>query len=351
MCESATMMSTGDKRYVLSTWDRFALLVALVLFASICNTCQSFNPSIDSRPNNSRHQNQLTKLQVVETEAPTYRTPVVPGQFPGQPDLFGSVYSSNQIICEGHGNTSSNDSDREEEVSESSQQGNSISDDQDDAYEEGGGDESEEDRARRLARTKMAANLLSRRGGTTQTSNSVRQKTTSVGARRIGSATRARGKDSSLTKLVDAVRKGAGANAIPSKPTDKPSSPGGGRETNNNNNNNNEMTSGLMLTASAIHNSVQEMMGVFGNPASTAQASTITVLPQHHPTPQHPAPGTILLSPGQQTKPWNPADRVSVRVAAASDDADIASLRLSVFSTFSSEMRKAFGKLLSFQIH
>jgi ribosomal protein S18 acetylase RimI-like enzyme len=55
-----------------------------------------------------------------------------------------------------------------------------------------------------------------------------------------------------------------------------------------------------------------------------------------------PAPGTVLLSPGRQTTAWKASDRVTVRVANRADDLDISTLRLSVFTDFSPDMRNTF---------
>lgn len=193
-----------------------------------------------------------------------------------------------------------------------------------------------DDRAQRLARIGQADALLSRRSPRTKgrsgaTSKSP-PKSTSVGERRVGSATKARGSATrSMTRLADAMRRGATTNtssstlpttAKPKDPPDDGSSP--------------SMRSNL--SESQIHSTVESML-------NTQHAIVLGETQRSRALRRHtlpPFPGTLLLEAERSTKPWRPADRVSVRVATDKDDLDIANLRLSVFSDFSVEMRKTF---------
>ena len=65
----------------------------------------------------------------------------------------------------------------------------------------------DEEKNIRLKQSSMAATLLSRRGGKSKTMST--GKSTSVGARRTGSATKARMKPSSISQLADAVKTGS----------------------------------------------------------------------------------------------------------------------------------------------
>merc|ERR1719343_987464 len=66
----------------------------------------------------------------------------------------------------------------------------------------------DDEKQKRLKQSAMAAALLSRRGGRS-VSNRVSDKATSVGARRTGTATKARMGRSAVSQLVDAVKTGS----------------------------------------------------------------------------------------------------------------------------------------------
>ena len=74
-------------------------------------------------------------------------------------------------------------------------------------------------------------------------------------------------------------------------------------------------------------------MGVLGEP--------VEAIP--HRLLQYPMPGTILVHPTSSLAVGGiTRDTITVRVATMADDADVANLRLSVFSDFSLEVRKQF---------
>lgn len=182
--------------------------------------------------------------------------------------------------------------------------------------------ETEEDRIERLENAARAAALLSRRRSA-RPSGVGSGKNTSVGARRIGSASQARAGTRSLNRLTDAVKTAAVANAA--KNSRK-------REDSNG--------PSLAIPKSVIQATVEGMMqtsmGLFGE-AEHGPASA-----EEYDTRQLPAAGTVLMSAERSNKIWKAAERVSVRVASIHDDLDIANLRLSVFSDFSPDMRRAF---------
>ena len=132
-----------------------------------------------------------------------------------------------------------------------------------------------------------------------------------------------------MSRLTEAVKKAASANTVQRK------------DENTEEEAMRNQSPTAMLTKSLIESTVKSMlqtsasMGLFGemqpNPTTADQFLQ-----------QTPPPGTILLQSDRSTKPWKAADRVSVRVATLADDLDIANLRLSVFSDFSPEMRRAF---------
>jgi NAD(P)-dependent dehydrogenase (short-subunit alcohol dehydrogenase family) len=76
---------------------------------------------------------------------------------------------------------------------------------------EGEGDGDDEEKQRRLKQSAMAATLLARRGG--RSTSRASGKTTSVGARRTGTATKARMGRSSVSQLVNAVKTGSSSIA------------------------------------------------------------------------------------------------------------------------------------------
>mmetsp|Transcript_4214 Transcript_4214/g.12103 ORF Transcript_4214/g.12103 Transcript_4214/m.12103 type:complete len:504 (-) Transcript_4214:65-1576(-) len=190
--------------------------------------------------------------------------------------------------------------------------------------EESNESESEEAKAERLERAAKAAALLSRRSGS-GVSGKVNTRNTSVGARRIGSASQARSGGRSVTKLSDAVRKAAAANTAKEEK-----------------NNSRKEGPSARISKSMIQSTVENMMqhttssmGLFGEAEPNPIAADSMLQ-------QQPLPGTVLVSSERSTKPWKAAERVSVRVASLADDLDIANLRLSVFSDFSPDMRRAF---------
>lgn len=290
----------------LSTSHRWFAMTFFIAFTSILSVSQSFSPVVDTRSNR-----KLTSLQVVETKSPE-----VSSFSPSTEGFSVSIVASGDELY--NENEEKRNAANENETVEDKSQDDSDAGDEDD------------EKARRLAKASQAASLLSRRSSSPNR-RPVGDRTTSVGARRTGSASKARTGERKMTKLADAFRKAAGANA--SEKNADPSVPKTGNDANN--------TPSATATKSLIRATVEGMlmssgshMGLFGNPAVVQS----DLCPQ-----MEPAPGTVLLSPGdRQTSAWKPASRVTVRVSSTPDDSEIANLRLSVFSAFPPDIRKTF---------
>ena len=256
------------------------------------------------------HQQQ--KLFLVEpkerTKQTTGRVSEIPIGTGEEPQLGSYVISA------------SADEQREETDDESQEE---YANEQEDSIED------DEVKAERLAKAAKAAKLLSRRTGN-KPSGKVNSKSTSVGARRIGSASQARAGSRSMARITDAMKKAALANTAPRKQNDKP-------DPSDRDGDGPSAAISMALIQSTVESMIQASasMGLLGE----AHYSTAALDPNSW---QVPAPGTVLMQAERSTKPWRPADRISVRVATLADDLDIASLRLSVFSDFSPDMRKAF---------
>lgn len=169
-------------------------------------------------------------------------------------------------------------------------------------------------------------------------SSSGRSRDTSVGSRRIGSATKARQGGSKVSKLSDALRKKAqGTGAAP---IERPQS----EEEDNG-------SPSLRVSQSVIQTAIDDMLrdvpgnvawdetnlnGVFHNFGRTIgilgeAVEQMSAPPQMvHPTQVLPRPIVTSL------------DQVAIRLATPRDDVDIANLRLSVFSGFSPELQSQF---------
>jgi hypothetical protein len=330
-------LSAKEQRHRFSPADRRILLTAFVFFASIINGCQSFSPVVDVR---RLAKQTSTILYVVETERPTVSHPAM-DPFP---------FTDFESIVASEASLESNDDD-ETQGAERNAQTTSEEDTAESYAEDAHYDEDEdEEKARRLARTSQAAALLARRTGTTREGKitSSETKSTSVGDRRVGSATKSRGGDRSMSRLAEALRKGASANTVGKNPMDLSSTTPKPINTNDESDTS-SASAALRATKSVIHATVETMMkasgsiGLFGDPQQHGpNENSNSNMPAEEGETQHPSPGTVLVQSCRSTKPWKASDRVSVRVATTADDLDIANLRLSVFSDFSADMRRAF---------
>jgi GNAT superfamily N-acetyltransferase len=194
----------------------------------------------------------------------------------------------------------------------------------------------------RLRRAAVAAALL--KSGAKAKVPAAGGKPTSVGSRRLGSASKARNGASKTSQVVAGLRLVASISSVP-KPTtnstsSKASSPKVQLESTKIQATIDNLLSKQQVPEPIINSDVDvdlfkrpRRMGVLGEP--------VEAIP--HRLLQYPMPGTILVHPtsslavGGITK-----DTITVRVATMADDADVANLRLSVFSDFSLEVRKQF---------
>lgn len=158
------------------------------------------------------------------------------------------------------------------------------------------------------------------------------EKKTSVGDRRIGSATQARRGLRRTTQLVDVVRQKA--QGIANKPRDPPATQP------NEETPPREGDTKARLSTSRIHSTVEELMRK--RRTSTPQISQAdrftTAISSWGKTM-----GILGDEGGQpKTQVLSESPALVVRVASPLDDVDIANLRLSVFSDFSPEMQSQF---------
>lgn len=198
------------------------------------------------------------------------------------------------------------------------------SDDTSAEYDDDAAPAEDEDAAeeRRSVAAARAALLAKRSGKGPSTRHG--PKNTSVGARRIGSATQARQGGRATSKLMDAVRKTAAGAAATAETERK---------------NDDFSAKMIRVTNSLIHAAIEDILsksstakldlsspfGLFGRSINDGEAPKSIL-----------HPGAVILSPE------SPTDTVTVRVATQRDDIDIASLRLSVFSEFAADMHDQF---------
>jgi GNAT superfamily N-acetyltransferase len=167
-------------------------------------------------------------------------------------------------------------------------------------------------------------------------------KSTSIGSRRIGSASKARNGASKTSQAVAGLRLVASISSVP-KPTtnttsSKARSPKVQLESAKIHATIDNLLSKQQVPEQNINRNVdffnsQKRMGVLGEP--------IESIP--HRLLQCPMPGTILVHPTSSLEVGGISKgAITVRVATVADDTDVANLRLSVFSDFSLEVRKQF---------
>jgi Acetyltransferase (GNAT) family len=195
---------------------------------------------------------------------------------------------------------------------------------------ESDGDNNDGDESKELIRRKAMTSLLTSGAVGLRRSDPRSVRDTSVGSRRVGSASKGRAGLPKTSQLLTAVRRAANAAAKSVE-----------------NSSNTAKTSQLAI-GSAIETLLERRnagmdyskhtippMGILGAIDEAAMAVS-------HPLLQSPKPGTLLIKPQVEQSKAICKESLMVRVATLLDDTDIASLRLSVFSDFSPEMRKQF---------
>ena len=197
----------------------------------------------------------------------------------------------------------------------------------------------------RRKRAAARAALLAKQGQSTKrsTSKNKESKRTSVGERRIGSATIARNEDRATTKIVETIRK----TAIGTSSNEKHEQEGNSK----NNGDDETILSTISVSQSVIQLAIEDLLKkhspqefppmwddktlteAFANFGKTI--GIIGETAQKQITAFKYRPGSVILEAKNEKD-------VSVRMATPSDDVDIANLRLSVFSDFTPDMYGQF---------
>ena len=222
-------------------------------------------------------------------------------------------------------------------------------------------DSSRAENARKLAA--HAALLGSRKGSTKgRRTTTSKTKATSVGARRVGSASKARQGTGMQERIMDALRKSASSNTIDTseqKSSEDDSSDNSSTKASITSNNFTPTPTSKKLTSSSIHSAVSELMqqqlkrrmdeySSYNSYAEQKQQQLKRWSQDDYAKffgwqRQPPEAGRILIPP--TTKPRGDAklqfpECLTLRVATSKEDIEIANLRLSVFSNFTPEVRK-----------
>ena len=323
----------------------WCLLIAITCSASP-RVCHGFIPFGQLQKHKCRDTVVSRSLQVVETEATPAAMTTKKERNEMLPFEFDTGLFSTDVSCSAENNNSGNDKGDDEAV-KAEKETSSLCEEEGEVESYAGKEKSsgsiDDSANRRLATVAKAAALAERRRRKSDTlTKSGAWKSTSVGPRRMGSATKARSGLRSTDKLMDAIRKGSSANTagdnvtpdgeIPdsSLPTETPQSSFFGS-----------------VNKSSIHAAVAEMLDPSGS-LGLRSISKDGFSEKPNVFLSTPDPGSILipaLNDGDRRKAFGKraaSDRLTVRVATRFDDFDIANLRLSVFSNFTPAVRKTF---------
>ena len=222
----------------------------------------------------------------------------------------------------------SNDSQKESETPEAKGESTTPSENSDETKDTSAAADGETISSRQAALYR--AGLLNKKGS--QRVNTERK--TSVGDRRIGSATQARQGIRRTTQLVDAVRqKAQGIAGVAKSKKGTPKDPSGPEKPRDN-------ETKARLSTARIHSTVEELIRKKRiTAAKISQSDRFTAAISSWGRSMG-----ILGDEGGQpiTQLLSESPSLVVRVASPMDDVDIANLRLSVFSDFSPEMQSQF---------
>lgn len=211
---------------------------------------------------------------------------------------------------------------------------------------EGSQAKNEDDEQLKQHTAAAAAALLARKRGASRTKKPL--KNTSVGARKVGSATRDRRSQGGTSKIMDAVRTvAAAASGGVSENTNSTA-----KATNPQRDSTCKKHVGNHVIQATI-SSILENQNTFKKTLDDNEMSMNAFYgpmgllgerpdPLSHELLRSPMPGTMLLFPTLQNSRRASPGTLSVRVATPDDDLQIANLRLSVFSDFSSDLRQQF---------
>jgi hypothetical protein len=219
---------------------------------------------------------------------------------------------------------------------------NEIPRDENDAEDSQEQSEDEDDEQLKRRTAVAAAALLGRKRGVSRSKKPLMS--TSDGARRVGSATKGRRNQVGTNKIMDAVRTVAAAASENTNTTAKTSEP-----QRNSTSKKQIGNSVIQATISSLLESQNIINKKLDDKGMTMNAfhGPIGLLGERPALLSHelllkPKPGTILVFPSVQNSRRASPGTLSVRVATPGDDFQIANLRLSVFSDFSSELRQQF---------
>jgi ribosomal protein S18 acetylase RimI-like enzyme len=209
--------------------------------------------------------------------------------------------------------------------------GESSESEQANEFDEGETDDDELLAVRRKQAAARAA-LLAKRGGSKRVKEG---KATSIGARRVGSATVSRQGVRATSKIMDALRKTAQGASSESGSDQKGTIP--------NNEGKEQPPPPASVSQSIIYSAIEDLLRKYDSPEATAVRNdakftaafqvfgrTIGFLGEE-------IHSTLLVHGNSES-----SDEIAIRLATPADDRDIANLRLSVFSDFSKELQSQF---------
>jgi ribosomal protein S18 acetylase RimI-like enzyme len=306
----------------------------LLGLSSLWNVCESFTVPFSSIYISPLEKTKRTWLKSTETESPPeIRTSAAPHES----SYLTTLAREALIMANGDGAVESTRSEKGNDVKETNEE---ESEEHDEPPED-------EEQLKRLTAAAAAALLRRKRGGA-RAVKPLQNKSTSVGARRVGSASRARASQRGTSKIMDTVRTVAAAAASSSTNTNSTTAKSKNTQKNDTSGSVNIGSNMIQATISSLlegqkksessssmtMNSLPRQFGILGDEPD----------PLSHELLKNPMPGTVLLYPTMQSREYQrpSGETLSIRVATPEDDFQISHLRLSVFSDFSSELRSQF---------
>ena len=333
---SSTLHGLGTR----SRRRNVCILLFLLCLSSFTDTCEAFTVSYSNGNVYPLEKTRRTWLKSTETESPPKITSFAA---PHESSYLTTLAREALIMANGDGavESTSNEENEEEETYE-----------RESSEEHGESPEDDEQLKRRTAAA--AAALLRRKRGGVRAVKPLQNKSTSVGARRVGSASRSRASQRGTSKIMDTVRTVAAAATSASSSTNTNSTTAKAAGTQKNATSKSVNIGSNMIQATI--SSLLEGQKKSGDDESSKSSMSMNfphrqfgILgdepdPLSHELLKNPLPGTVLLYPTMQTREYQRPSResLSIRLATPEDDFQISHLRLSVFSDFSSELRSQF---------
>lgn len=322
------------------------LFVSLV---SLLNSCEGFTLPSPLKNSKARSENFLltrkSRLFLTETESATESQTINISGSSQEALCFPSLsHEAALIMAKGDGAVDSSNDDDAENGSDETQE--------EERRDEEPTTENDEDQIRRRTGAAAAALLRRKQGGVRPVKP---LKSTSIGARRVGSATRARSNPRSTSRIMDTVRTVASAAASSNaqapvtENTNTTAKASEAKQTNPTSTSDSKVGNNVIQSTITSLLEGQNVEKDSGGMSMNALPRPFGILgeepdPLSHELLKKPMPGTMLLYPTIQTQEYRRPSRetLGVRVATPDDDFQIANLRLSVFSDFSNELRSQF---------